>query len=179
MIAARILWLVTGCVWAARSLLEFANPDYWDPVTALDWSAVWTYSAALILLAASALLLGRLAPTSKVMIAATVVATGALVAGLANGIEDGLGVKGLGVVYVIGFVVAWLGLAALAVMFAIDGRSRLAALVGALFLGVALFTVSGGLIILGALGSIALAPRWFETATPAPATAIVDRNGGV
>ena len=50
---SRIVWLVTGATWAARSLLERADPDYWDPVTTLDWSAVWTFSAALLLLAAS------------------------------------------------------------------------------------------------------------------------------
>ena len=31
-------WLLTGGVWAARSVIAPFNPDYWDPVTALDWS---------------------------------------------------------------------------------------------------------------------------------------------
>lgn len=156
-------------------MLEFANPDYWDPVSALDWTAVWAFSAALLLLAPSVLLLGRLAPSSKVMITAAVVAVGALIAGLANGIEDGLGVEGLGVAYVAGFLVAWLGLAVLAVMFGIDGRARLVLLVGALVVGIALFTVGGGLIVLCVLGGVAVAPRWFQSVRPAPAT---DSRGG-
>jgi hypothetical protein len=179
MLASRIVWMATGGLWAGRSMLEFADPDYWDPVTALDWSAVWMFSAALIMLAPSALLLGRLAPTARVMITATVVAAGALVAGLANGIEDGLGLNGFGVVYVIGFVVAWLGLAGLAVAFAIDGRLRLAALSGALFLGTALLTMGGGVIILGAFCGVSLAPRWFLATSPAPATDISDSDSGV
>lgn len=168
MLAARLLWLATGCVWATRSLLEFAGPDYREPVTALDWTAVWAFSIALILLAPSVILLGRLAPSSKVTIAAVVVAAGALVAGLANGIEDGFGVEAGGVVYVVGFVVAWLGLAVLAVMFGIDGRARLVLLAAALVVGIALFTVGGGLIVLAAFGSLAVAPGWFQAVAAAP-----------
>jgi hypothetical protein len=175
MTTSRILWFVTGCVWAARSVLEFANPDYWDPVSALDWTAVWAFSAALLLLAPSVLLLGRLAPSSKVMITATIVALGALVAGLANGIEDGLGVEQLGTAYIFGFLVLWPGLAVLAVMFGIDGRARLVLLVGALVVGIALLTVGGGLIVLCAFGGVAAAPRWFQSV---PSTSVTDSSGG-
>jgi hypothetical protein len=158
---SRLIWLLTGGAWAGISLIAFADPDYRDPVTALDWSAVWLYSAALLLLTPSALLLGRLASSRTVMAVATVVAIGALVAGLANAIEDGLGVKALGTFYVVGFLTAWISLLPLAVTLRQARYSRLAGLTVALFFGVMLFTVGGGLIILGGLGALAIAPAWF------------------
>lgn len=94
MVIVRILWLLAGVTWAARSLLEFAHPDYWDPVTALDWSSIWLYSAAWLLIAPAVVLLGRLAPSRQVMTTATVVASAALLTGAANAIEDGLGAEG-------------------------------------------------------------------------------------
>jgi hypothetical protein len=137
MVGARLLWLATGCAWASRSLLEFLSPDYWDPVTALDWAAVRTY------------------------------------------IEDGLGVEVGGVAYGLGFVLAWLGLAVLAVMFRIDGRARLATLAGALVVGIALFTVGGGLIVLAALASLAVAPSWFEAVAAVAQPASGDRADAI
>jgi len=61
---SRTVWPVTGSIWALRlrSLLELANPDYWDPVTALDWSAVWTFSAGGGLIILGALGIVALAP---------------------------------------------------------------------------------------------------------------------
>ncbi len=50
--------------------------------------------------------------------------------------------------------------------------SRLAGTSVALFLGVLLFTLGGGLIILAAFGGIAVAPRWFARADPEPAPAV-------
>ena len=64
---SRVIWLLTGAAWAGRSLVEFAHPDYFDPVTALDWTAVWLYSAALLLFAPSLVLLGSLATSRSVM----------------------------------------------------------------------------------------------------------------
>ena len=31
----RIAWLLAGVTWAARSMLEWAHPDYWNSVTTL------------------------------------------------------------------------------------------------------------------------------------------------
>lgn len=41
MALSRAIWLATGIAWAVRSLMGLADPDYVDPVTALDWSSVW------------------------------------------------------------------------------------------------------------------------------------------
>ena len=160
---ARVLWLLTGALWAAMSLVQFAHPNYWDPVTALDWSSIWIYSAALLSLAASVLLLGRLAPSRRVMIAATVVAIGALGAGVANALEDGNGVSWMGTIYVLGVLTAGIGLLPLAIAFQRVPRSRLAGITAAVFLGVLTSTLGGGLIVLTAFGSLALAPQWFRT----------------
>lgn len=166
-VTSRIVWLLTGVVWAAHSLIGFADPNYWDPVTALDWSAVWVFSAALLLLAPSVLLLGRLASSRESMIAATVVASGAVVAGVANAVEDGLGVEAVGVLYVIGILTAGFALLwPLAVTLGKAGSSRLAMLSVALFVGVVLATLGGGVVVLCGLGAAAVAPRWFEQSRP-------------
>lgn len=174
MVLSRLVWLVTGAIFAIRSLIEFAHPDYWDPVTPLDWSAVWLTSAGWILFAPSVLLLGRLASSRRVMIVATVVATGALVTGLANAIEDGFGVSALGTFYVLGFFTAWFGLLPLAMMFGRAGLSRLARLSVALFLGIILSTVGGGIVILVALGSVAVATRWATAPSPDPMRSVAE-----
>jgi hypothetical protein len=181
-IVSRFIWLVTGVVWAARSLLEVAHPDYWDPITALDWSAIWVYSAAWLLMAPSVLLLGRLASSRRVLTAATVVAIGAVLAGGANAVEDGFGVTSLGTLYVIGFFTAWLAFVPLAVTLWRAGYRRLGRAVAAIFLGVTLFVIGGGLIILAVLGGIAVAPRWFtvtgEGAGSEPARAVGEGSVG-
>jgi hypothetical protein len=65
MTASRIAWLVTGSAWAARSLLEFAHPEYWSPETTLDYVAVWLFTVCLLLLAPTVLFIGRLASTGS------------------------------------------------------------------------------------------------------------------
>jgi len=92
-----------------------AHPDYFDPVTALDWTAVWLYSAVLLLFAPSLVLLGRLATSRSVMTFAAISAIGALVAGGANAVEDGFSVAIGGTLYVVGFMTMWLALLPLAV----------------------------------------------------------------
>ncbi len=173
-VLSRIVWLLTGIAWAGRSLMEFAHPDYWDPVTALDWTSIWVYSAAWFGMAASVLLLARLAPTRPVVIAAALVAIAAVLAGGANALEDGFGMKSLGTFYVIGTLGAWLGLLPVAVSFRLAKVSRLAWLTAGLFGGILTFLLGGGLLILAALGSVAVVPGWYarrDLGTPAPAPA--------
>jgi hypothetical protein len=164
---ARVVWVATGLVFAARSLIEFAQPDYWEPVTTLDWSAVWLTSLGWLLFAPSVLLLGRLAPTRAVLSVSMVVASGALLTGLANAIEDGFDVQAFGTLYVIGFMTAWLGLLALAWAFSAAGRSRLMWLALLSFVGILMTNIGGGVSIAVGLGSVALAPDWYRRATPA------------
>lgn len=167
-VVSRLIWLLTGAAWATRSVVAFADPDYWDPVTALDWTAVWLYSVALLLFAPAVLLLGRIAASRSVTTTATVVAIGAVLAGGANALEDGFGVQQLGTLYVVGFLTAWLAVLALAVALQRARFTRLAGLSVLLFVSVLLFTLGGGLLILGGLGALAIVPAWFDHQEPAP-----------
>lgn len=172
---ARIVWLLAGGAWATRSILEFAEPDYWNAVTALDFAAVWLSSACWLILAPAVILIGRLSPSHPPRTTAVVVAGAAVLAGVANGIEDGLGVSSWGSFYVLGTMTAWLGILALVVIFARAGRSRLGWVAGGLFTGFLLFNVGGGLLILGALAGLAINPRWFVSADRA--MLVADRPG--
>jgi hypothetical protein len=156
--AARIVWLVTGLVWAGRSLLELAGPDYWDPVTPLDHLAVYSFSAAWMLLAVSVLVLGRLVPRRGVVLTTTVVAVAAFLAGTANAIEDGLGLKTWGALYVVGSLTAWLGLLPLAYLLWRGGPTRLAIAPTLTFLGFAMLPIGGGLLVLAGWAVPAIRP---------------------
>ncbi len=159
---ARLVWLLTGAVWAVRSLMEFGSPDYWEPVTPFDWAAVWLYSIAWLLMAPSLLSIGRSASSRRAMAVAVVASIGALIAGGANALEDGFGISSMGAWYVLGFFTAWLALLPLAITIYRVGRSRLAALTVALFAGIILMNAGGGLVVLAALGSLALMPEWYQ-----------------
>lgn len=170
--AARLVWLLAGAAWAALSLLQAAHPDYWDPVTTLDWGAIWLYSAAWLLMAPAVVLLGWLAVTRQVRAVATFVACAAVLAGGSNAMEDGLGAEGWGTPYVVGFIAACLGLIALAAMLKQARHTRLAGIAVGLFLGVMLFTLGGGLIVLVTLGSLAVRPQAFTVRDPEPAPGV-------
>ena len=168
----RAIWLITGLAWAARSLLEFAQPEYYAPQTILDWTAVWLYTAALLLFAPSILLLAGLASSRTATAVAVVSAFGAVVAGIANALEDGFGLQIGGTPYVVGFLLAWGSLVPLGVTLWRGRRLPLAALAIAMFFGILFaFGRGGGLIVLAAYGSLAIAPsRFGRSADGAPAT---------
>lgn len=158
----RVAWLLAGLAWAARSVMEFARPDYYEPVTLLDWSAVVSYSIAWLLSAAAVLLLARDLGTRPVRVIAVIFAVAATVAGLANLVEDALDQAWGGTPYVVGFLVAWIALLPLAVAVWRTGARRVALLPMALFAAIALFNSGGGIILLLAASGFALAPRWFQ-----------------
>lgn len=93
---SRIRWIAAGIAWAAGSLIGFVRPEYWNPVTALDWVAVWLYSVGWLVLAPAVFLLSLLTWPRAVRGIALVVAVACLAAGVANGFEDGLGWKDWG-----------------------------------------------------------------------------------
>jgi len=161
LMAIRVAWLLAGLAWAARTVMEFAHPDYFDPVTLLDWSAVGVYSAAWLLSALAVALLARSICTTSVRAIAAVVAAGAIVAGLANAAEDALGASWGGTPYVVGFMVGWISLIPLAAVVWRSHSWRLALLPLALFASIALFNSGGGLLILGVATTYWLMPRWF------------------
>ncbi len=158
---ARWIWLLTGVAWGSRALIGLAQPQYTDPVALLDWAAVWSYSLAWLLLAPSVLLLAQLTSARSAIVISLVCAGAAVVAGIANGLEDGLGFRQFGIPYVAGVLVAGFGLLALAAACARAGWSRLAALCVGLFVGILFISFGGGLIVLGCLAAIALVPAWF------------------
>lgn len=127
------VYVLTGLVWTGRSLLEvFAHPQYWDPVTSLDWLAVWSYSLAFALLALAIALLARDSRAGRFVDAMAVAASSAAaLAAVGNVIEDAFGVGGASTFYVIGALGTLAGLIVLAASLWIR-RSRSAALAAAL-----------------------------------------------
>jgi hypothetical protein len=166
---ARVIWLATGIAWACRSLMSLADPDYLDPMTALDWGSVWLYSVAWLLMAPSVLLMGRLVPTRPILGCAAIVAIGAVLAGTANALEDGFGMGSLGTAYVVGVLLAWLGFVPLAVAFGLARALRLAGLCVVLVVAIPLINTGGSILVLIALGALAMRPAWFATPGPTPA----------
>jgi hypothetical protein len=165
---SRILWIGAGVAWAAGSLIGFLRPEYWNPVTTLDWVAVWLYSAGWLVLAPAVFLLGLLSSSRAVRGIALVVAIACLAAGVANGFEDGLGWKDWGILYVIGSITTLVGLIALSMALGRAGLALLGWLTAGLLLGFVLFPAGGGLITLAALGALAVVPDRFtqRLATP-------------
>jgi hypothetical protein len=146
---APALFVLTGAAWAFRSLLEFASPQYYEPVTPLDWLAVLSYSVAFFLLAGSVTVLARLAPRTRfVRTAAAATVIGAVLAGAANLVEDGLDVQALGAAYVTGALLTLAGLLALAAALAVAGRRRLALVPLATAIGMMAFVAGGGVLVL-------------------------------
>jgi hypothetical protein len=164
-LTTRLAWSLAGLAWAGRSLLEFARPDYQEPVTLLDWLAVASFSIAWLLSAIAVILLSGDVGDRTVRIVGRVFAIAAAIAGLANVAEDALGQSWAGMPYVVGFLVAWLTLIPLGVAIWRTGWRRMAILPVTLFASIALFNSGGGLIILVAAAAFAVAPHWFRPGT--------------
>ena len=160
------VWIACGIAWAFRSVLELYAPEYYDPVSTIDYAAVFGYTAALILSGPAVLLLARLARSTPTLIAATTVAIAAIVAGVANTLEDALDVGWMTWVY-LGAILALVAASiALTVTLAVERRFRLAAVLAVLTIGICTaFTVLlGGLLILGAFVAVSAKPTWFGEA---------------
>jgi hypothetical protein len=144
------VYVLTGLVWTGRSLLEvLAHPDYWDPVTSLDWLAIWSFSLAFALLAVTIPLLARDSRAGRLVdVTAALVALAAALASVANVIEDAFAVTGASTFYVIGALGTLVGLIALCAGFWL-GRRRSSALVVLLILvGVASMVLGMGWLVL-------------------------------
>ena len=111
--------VLTGVAWSVSSLmLVLLHPDYWSPVTTTDYVAVYAYTTAWLLTAGSLLILREVAPPDRLLSRTIlVVAAGCAIAGIANALEDGLGMRGLGIIYVLGAIVGGFGLLFVAAMF--------------------------------------------------------------
>lgn len=111
--------VLTGVTWLAYGVQKvLLQPEYVNPVTAADYFTVYAYSASLLLTAASLLMLRDvvrpLLPRASTIL---VVAVACGVAGIANGLEDGLGLRGFGLPYVIGVMVGAGGMLVTALAF--------------------------------------------------------------
>ncbi len=108
--------IMAGLAWLARAVIALYGPDYWSPRTPLDYAAVVGTSVALVLMAVG--LWGfyqhHSAPPSRAQtvwrIGVAVVCISALTVSISNFIEDALGVKALGGVWVIGILALPAGL---------------------------------------------------------------------
>jgi len=158
-LAGRVVVLVlTGVAWAVSSLHHvLVRPDYWDPVTASDFFAVYAYSAAWLLTVAGLLILRQVAPrTGSLPAAILVVACGCALAGIANAFEDGFGFEALGLVYVVGAIVGGFGMFALALMLVSGTARRLAFVPGLGGLAMVAIMAGGGVLAIAAWGGFAL-----------------------
>ena len=130
-----LAFAIAGALWIVRGALATADPNYYDPTTAVDYASVVTYSLALGTTAVALLLfVGQRADRvpRAAGVALIVSAIGGIVAGIANFGEDWLGVSTLSWAYVIAVIPFYLGLTAAG--FILLARRRELRLVGALML---------------------------------------------
>lgn len=112
-----------------------SDPDYYAPVTAIDYAAVGLYSVALVATAVALALLDRSGAARSHSVARAALRTGAIggvVAGVANFGEDWLGLSLLTSVYVGAVVIFYLGVVAAGVVLV--ARSRKLRWIGALLI---------------------------------------------
>jgi hypothetical protein len=140
--ATALAWIVS----AAHFLV--AKPAFWDPVSISDYFAVYAYSTAWLSLAAASLVVGQLGRAGPgVRITAMILAAACVVTGVANALEDGVGIAAFGNVYVGGIVGATACLFILALL-AFRGRwSSVAVVSVASAIGVLTVSVGGGLVV--------------------------------
>lgn len=147
-----VLLAITGTAWIARGVIGLASPTYYAPVSTLDFAAVWTFSGALLLTAASfaALLRTWSERDPAVGIAALAGMVAAVAASIGNALEDAFDVDAGWMLYVagaIGVALALLVLGGLALRAGRAGRVVGGALIAA---AIGLFTAdAGGLVVTG------------------------------
>ena len=158
-LVARLAVLVlTGVAWSVSSLmLALLHPDYWSPVTTTDYVAVYAYTTAWLLTAGSLLILREVAPPDRLLSRTIlVVAAGCAIAGIANALEDGLGMRDLGIVYVLGAVVGGFGLLFVAAMLWPSPARSLTFVPAVGALAMMAVTTGGGILALVAWGGFAV-----------------------
>lgn len=139
-----------------RGLLALYQPDYWNPRTALDYTAVAGTSLMRLLLGLGLWGFFRQYPVSSSRAAfiyrAGIVASciSATVIGVSNFLEDALGIQGLGDVWVSGILVLTTGLLVSGLSaFRVQGLPRLTGVLLLMSAVGLLFWNSGGLFGLG------------------------------
>jgi hypothetical protein len=147
--------LIGGLIWIGRAVLEFYEPNYWNPRTALDYVAVVGTSLMYLFLSAALRGLYRRYPLPvsgkqkvwQVGIVLAILATAAVA--VSNFIEDALGVKAIWFMYVFGALGTMLGLllAALGAFLHAETRLRLGWFLLACIVGIAFPDFGSGLVV--------------------------------
>jgi hypothetical protein len=152
--------VAVGVAWSFVSLRA--------PLSVSDWVAVLSFSIALALLAPGMILLAELGGRSRAVNGGCIlVAVGAIVAAVANIIEDGLGVAMFGEVFAVGLGGILVGLPFLAIVFALRRPRWLAAVALATFVGIfASSQAAGGFLVLAAWLAVAVAIRRGAVSSP-------------
>ena len=149
--AAGIWFTVAALLMLARAVVEFSEPQYWDPVTPLDWAAVWLASTMMWALAVGLLLWWRHTPIRRGAPFLLIAALGALANGAGNALEDAFGNRDFGAdLWVYGGGALFLGLVLAGVLaLTVSHRLRWSGLLNLLFVvGFVLIEVAGFIFFL-------------------------------
>jgi len=172
----KVLWRVVsgsyliavGVAFGVRGVIALQDPDFWEPVTDLDYAAVWTHSLAILLAAPALVILVRQAEAGPVATTvAWIMAVGGVLSAIANAIEDGFDQEAFGVLYVVGSVPFFFGQIVLAILLGTGKRPAFALVPGLTFFGAITYDGGGGILI-GTTWAVFGILVLIERATPPP-----------
>lgn len=147
--------VLTGLLWGLRGWVALSDPRYWAPSTAVDYAAVILFSAALMSLGACVWWL-RLGADRLVRAGGAFAAGGLMTAGIANLLEDGAGLRPLGLAYIAGVLIGTFALVPLGAGLLRGPRTRWLG-------GLALLTVPALIWMSTWPGTTVLASIWVAT----------------
>ena len=140
--------ILVGVAFGALGVISLQDPDYWEPVTVLDYASIWTYSLALVLAGPALIILVRQARAGQGATAlAWIIAGAAILTGVADAIEDGFDQEAFGVLYLAGVTPFFLGQILLAILLGLGDRRAFALVPMFTFLGALAFNQGGGILI--------------------------------
>lgn len=140
--------IVVGIAFGVRGVIALQDPDFWEPVTDLDYAAVWTHSLAILLAAPALVILVRQAQAGRAATTvAWIMAVGGVLTAIANAIEDGFDQESFGALYIIGSVPFFFGQIVLAIMLGRGERSSFALVPALTFFGAIAYDEGGGILI--------------------------------
>ncbi len=167
------LFILTGV--ANFAYWAIADPGFEESSTQTEWPYVLGFSGAILCLAVALPVYAQLVGGRDVVRVSLIPAVAFAVGSLVNVVEDGLGVDGAFLGFVLTTAVGLLGLLALSVIVASHGRGgrRLLALVpAATIAGIIAYVAAGGPIMLATwLAAAALAPTLRRRPPTQPALA--------
>ena len=140
--------IAVGIAFGVRGVITLQDPVYSEPVTGLDYAAVWTYSLALLLAGPAFVILVRQARAGRAASnLAWIMAGAAVLTAVANAVEDGFDQEGFGVLYIAASLPFFFGQVVLAILLGVGDRKAFALVPALTFLGVLAFNWGGGILI--------------------------------